>query len=159
MSFIFGACVPLPNDAVSERRIGASRTYLPAPGGPIKIMRTESELLLEPFDDAFPPVDPSFASSCCTRDSSWCIVSRSASTVSSFMGAIGMFQNGIGRADLAALRSNAKTRGHGRKKNYNRKKYIDGSKLSRRSLRPAGSLALIADLGFPPNGNLSATKG
>ena len=62
---------------------------IPAPGGPIKIMRMDWIGFFEVLVGEDPSLCPSLASNCCTRDSSLWIVSRRASTVSSVIGAIG----------------------------------------------------------------------
>jgi hypothetical protein len=72
---------------MSTRKVpGFFVMHIPAPGGPIKIIRTES--VREEDDCDEDPGSKSLASNCCTRDSSLCIVSRSVPTMSSVIGAI-----------------------------------------------------------------------
>ena len=63
-------------------------TAIPAPGGPIKIMRIDSLLLLG-LGAVVPSAECSLASNCSTRISSLETISRRESTTSSLIGAIG----------------------------------------------------------------------
>ena len=77
--------------SVSERSwviLDKIETFLPAPGAPIKIIRTPSVLPLDLRASGPPSACCSLASSCSTRASSLLTRSRRASTVSSLIGAI-----------------------------------------------------------------------
>jgi len=61
---------------------------IPAPGGPIKTIRTDSVFVFVFRAIGPPSLFCSFSSNCSTRDSSLCMRSLSASTVSSLIGPI-----------------------------------------------------------------------
>lgn len=86
-SFILGACVPLPRGGLKDKEITVWHQTIPAPGGPIKIIRIPAVafcLRVEPP----PVVCSSLDSNCSTRVSSFRTKSRRASTEASSIGAI-----------------------------------------------------------------------